>query len=232
MANYCKILRQIEDSHAFKYATVINTCLDCVLDGQHSVDPFILDIDGMSGRLYRQWINLIVNQVDQPRYLEIGAWHGSTLCSAVANNFLSATVVDNWTLFDGSRKVFETNLEKICGTNKIDIIENDFRCVDWQKLDPHNIYLYDGPHQYQDQYDGLALILPALDDEFILIVDDWNDSNVQNGTLSALSDLKLDYKYISIQTTEDGSHPHWCRQQSDWHNGYFLASVKKSQKSI
>lgn len=228
MTHYCEIIRKCEESAAFKFAELIETCLDTVLAGNHSVDARILEIDGMSGKLYRQWINLLVSKIHQPRYLEIGAWHGSTLCSAVASNCVNATVVDNWTLFDGSRAVFETNLKQVCGTNQIDIIENDFRSVDWQKLHLHNIYLYDGPHHREDQYDGIAMVMPALDDEFILIVDDWNNYTVQNGTLAALNDLKLEYAYVSIKTTEDGSHPHWCRQQSDWHNGYFLASVKKT----
>ena len=31
--------------------------------------------------------------------------------------------------------------------------------------------LYDGPHQLEDHYDGIKLVQPALDNEYVLIVD-------------------------------------------------------------
>ena len=45
-----------------------------------------------------------------------------------------------------------------------------------------NIYLYDGPHHFEDHFDGIKLVQPALEKKFILIVDDWNWDQVRNGT--------------------------------------------------
>ena len=41
-------------------------------------------------------------------------------------------------------------------------------------LGTFNVYLFDGPHAYQDHYDGLVHAAPALTRQFILIIDDWN----------------------------------------------------------
>ena len=47
---------------------------------------------GMSGKKYRYFINNFVSQTDNPRYLEIGSWTGSTVCSALYGN----AVVDHF----------------------------------------------------------------------------------------------------------------------------------------
>lgn len=228
MTEYCKITRSGNSDKYFKYTKLINDCLSQVISSPPNLRTFVLTMDGMSGRLYRHWINLLVKQIEHPRYLEIGAWHGSTLCSAIVDNKAKASVVDNWSQFEGSRKVFEQNLSHVLGENYVNIIEADFRAVAWIDQPCHNIYLFDGPHLKEDQYDGIAMVLPALDDQFVLIVDDWNNRDVQEGTMSALAECGLSYSYVSIETTEDGSHPRQCRQNSNWHNGYFLASVIKN----
>ena len=65
----------------------------------------------------------------------------------------------------------------------------DFRAVDFNGLGRFNVYLFDGPHERDDQYDGVKLAQPALDEEFVLIVDDWNWPAVRAGTLDAVRDL-------------------------------------------
>lgn len=232
MSQDCIIVNNIDAAVNFKYSTCIRQTYQHILSNQHAVDSWILDMDGMSGKLYRLFINRLISQIHQPKYLEIGAWHGSTLCSAVINNFLEATVVDNWSQFDGCRNLFESNKDRANNNNNsITVIEMDFRQIDWTSQPKHNVYLFDGPHTAQDQFDGIKITLPALEDEFILIVDDWNSKDVQDGTLSALKEVGLDFVELAIKTTTDGSHPHVCRQASDWHNGYFIASVKKSKKN-
>ena len=68
----------------------------------------------------------------------------------------------------------------------------------------------------------------ALDDNYILIVDDWNWLEVQNGTWEALR--QLDHGLVSkleIRTTDDYSYPAVADHFSDWHNGYLVAVIAK-----
>ena len=201
------------------------------LDGVGKIDPAVLAMDGMSGRKYRLLINNLIEAIPDARYLEIGTWAGSTLCSAINQNQVRATAIDNWSEFGGPKAQFLSNLErfKTPGAD-VTFIENDFRKIDYASLGRFNVYMFDGPHTTADQYDGISLPLPALEDEFVLIVDDWNHGPAREGTLKALAALNLTVLHaFAIRTTLDGSHPTLARQASDWHNGYFIAVVSKSK---
>jgi hypothetical protein len=73
---------------------------------------------------------------------------------------------------------------------------------------------------------------PALDDEFIFICDDWNWEKVRKGTLNAIKNLNLDVLFsIDIKTTDDDSYPPQenTKQNSDWHNGYYISVLRKNE---
>ena len=200
--------------------------------GQGQIDPAVLEIDGMSGRKYRLFINNLIASMADARYLEIGTWAGSTLCSAINRNTVNATAIDNWSEFGGPKAQFLNNLQRFqTGSAKVAFLENDFRKIDYTQLGTFNVYMFDGPHTAADQFDGISLVLPALEDEFILIVDDWNHTPAREGTLKALKELKLSVLHAyEIRTTLDGSHPTIARQSSDWHNGYLIAVIAKPRE--
>ena len=79
--------------------------------------------------------------------------------------------------------------------------------------------------------DEITIVQPALDDIFVLIVDDWNLEEVRKGTFRAFKDLNLNIiSKIEIKTTQNNSLPKiFVGQYSDWHNGYFLAVCKKTK---
>ena len=204
---------------------------------------------GMSGKKYRYLINNFVSLTDIPRYLEIGCWTGSTVCAALYGNQAKALCIDNWMKFKEEEEVkkffntkdqrldFEINTKKII-TDKIDFkfIESDFREVNYNKLGKFNIYCYDALHEEQHQYQGVTIAQPALDDTYVLIVDDWNLTQVRKGTFSAIKDLNVNIiSKIEVKTTQDNTYPKFIHSHySDWHNGYFIAVCEKSkiQKGI
>lgn len=198
------------------------------LESKLSLLPeWILSMPGMSGRRYRSFINGLVRLVPEPRYLEIGSLTGSTVCSAMYDNNGRFTCIENWSEFGGVKnKTTLLHNISMCQnpSNKFCLVESDFRRVGW--ISKFNIYLYDGPHQYQDQLDGIKLVLPALDDIFFLIVDDWNYYQVRQGTKEGLKKTKV-LDSFEILTTDDGFHPAIWGPDSDWHNGMFLAVIEK-----
>lgn len=196
-----------------------------------NLHPDIMKMPGYSGREYRVFINRLLKwpqRRDPVRYLEVGAWQGSTLCSALYENHVAATVIDNWSEFGGPKEQFHANLARWKGEADVRVLEQDFRTVDFASLGEHEVYLFDGPHEAQDQYDGIALALPALTDEFVLIVDDWNWRRVRHGTDLARRKLglKIDYA-VEVRTTNDDTHPPVWGPDSDWHNGCFIAVCRK-----
>jgi len=222
-------ITRISRTSASPLVASLQAAFNQALAGHCELDPAVLEMDGMSGKKYRMLINHLIKGLENPRYLEIGTWAGSTLCSAINGNSVRATAIDNWSEFGGPKAQFLKNLERFQTPNaNVSFLEKDFRSVDYTQLGRFNVYMFDGPHTAADQFDGIALVQPALDDEFILIVDDWNHTPAREGTLQALHKLNLSIVHsCEIRTTLDGSHPAVARQASDWHNGYLIAVVAK-----
>ncbi len=195
---------------------------------------WVRDMDGMSGRKYRDLINHLIHAAPSPRYLEVGSWAGSTACAAMFGNALDIVCIDNWSQFGGPKDRFLESVGR-CQSDLIDfkLVEQDFREVQYDQLGSFEFYLFDGPHREQDQYDGIVCAVPALADEFSLVVDDWNWARVRQGTQRALADLDLKVvAKIEIRTTQDESYPSLDKQASDWHNGYALMVCRKPEAVV
>jgi hypothetical protein len=200
---------------------------------QHKLPDSVRYMEGMSGKKYRYLINNLVGATPDARYLEIGSWKGSTACSAMYGNTCTAVCIDDWSeTMRGvvAKESFLKNTSDVVNEKiKFSFIEKDFNQVNFTTLGKFNIYMYDGSHAEQDQYTGISIVQPALDDVYTLIVDDWNGADPQNGTLRALSDLgQRIIARIDIVTRRDGIHPAVHSEYSDWHNGYCIAVISKS----
>jgi hypothetical protein len=222
-------ITMIEQSTANSLAEKVKAALQCVLAGEGTLPNDILTMEGMSGRKYRQFINKLVSLLDDARYLEVGSWAGSTLCSAVHDNAVSAMAIDNWSLFGGPYKQFYSILARFKTPDaKLSFLEEDFRNVDFTTIGKFNVYLFDGPHTTKDQYDGVTLAQPALDDHFVLIVDDWNWQQVRDGTMKAIRDCNITIEFAAeIRSSLDNTQPPVRGQHSDWHNGYFISALSR-----
>jgi Methyltransferase domain len=184
-------------------------------------------IEGMSGQKYRTFINALIGALPDARYLEVGSYAGSTAASALFGNKVRVLCIDNWSEFDGPKEQFLVNLKSV-QTPDVDFryIENDFRRVDYSAIGRFNVYLFDGPHTEQDQYDGVRMAMPALEKCFVLIIDDWNWVAPRLGTYRAIRDTGCSILCsIEVRTTTDNSHPPEKGGKSDWHNGYFFGVV-------
>jgi len=208
----------------------VREALNDALAERHRLDEEVLGIVGMSGRRYRMFINNLIGRLEDARYLEVGSWMGSTFCSAIQGNRVRATAIDNWAEFGGPVQQFFANLSRfVSAENQINIMTADYRQVDFRALGRHNVYLFDGPHTRQDHVDGILLAQAALDDEFVLIIDDWNWVQVRAGTLTALEQAGLRVHLgIEVRTAADGEMPPVMMQDSHWHNGYLIAVVSRS----
>jgi hypothetical protein len=223
----------ITDIEPSKYSSTIFKSYVAVNELNYLPD-WLMNMEAMSGKKYKHFINQLISQVDDARYLEVGTWTGSTACSAMYKNKVNCTFIDNWNQFNPQgnvKSLFFENIEKIKEESPEAIYqfqEKDFRLVDYNNIDKYNVYFFDGPHEEEDQYDGVVYAQPALEDEFIFICDDWNWNKVRIGTTRAFADLDLQILYsLEIRTTLDGSTPNIVYEKSDWHNGYFIASCRK-----
>jgi len=198
---------------------------------EHKLPDHIRYMDGMSGKKYRYLINNLIAATPDARYLEIGSWAGSTACSAMWGNKIKMTCIENWEHFGGPKDAFFNNVAASKNDDvEFTFIENSYENVDYTTVGKFNVYLFDGPHEEEHQYNGIVNVNPALDDVYTLVVDDWNWASVRNGTYNGLakSNQTIVAK-IEIRTSFDEVHPTLANQNSDWHNGYFIAVIKQNK---
>ena len=159
------------------------------------LSPDVLLLEGMSGFKTRVFYNEIASGWGV-KYLEIGAWKGSSTCSALFANSMDMTTIDNWSLFNGPKAEFEKNVHTYKGVNRVDDIEADSFKLDVSSL-PHkyNVYLYDGGHSVEDHEKALTHYVDAMEDTFIFMVDDWMFEGIRKGTYDAIEKLGLKIEY-------------------------------------
>jgi hypothetical protein len=164
---------------------------------------YVRAIQGMSGQIYRSFINNLMGDCAAARYLEIGSWAGSTAAAALYGNKAKCLCIDNWSEFGGPRDAFFSNIARVRSSDiDFEFIEKDFRAVDYSAVGSFNVYMFDGPHAPADHYDGIKLVQPALDASYVLIVDDWNWAAVREPTLQALIDTNSRIEScIEVRTT-------------------------------
>jgi hypothetical protein len=186
-------------------------------------------VHGFSGKKFRLLMNNLMSEVPDPRYMEIGLFHGASFCSAIFKNRLRAVGIDNWSEYGGKRQVFTDNLEKFQSDHSdVEIIKQDFRTIDYGAIGKFNVMFYDGSYAEKDQYDGIFIPQPAMEYPHIMIVDDWNWDRVRKGTFDALgnANLVIDYS-IEVRTAFNNEFPLVAGQHSEWHNGTIIAVVSK-----
>jgi len=206
----------------------IEKSFELALNNSSKITKDILNIPGLSGNKTRHLYNNLAS-IQDTRYLEIGTWKGSTVCSAMYNNQATVVCIDNWSEFQGAKDDFLVNFTKFKGENNALFIEDDCFNIDVSKLPNFNIYLYDGDHKYECHYKALIHFWNCLDNLFIYIVDDWNWDYVRHGTYDAITKMNCEIVYQrEMRTTNDNTHPEFGSEgQKDWHNGISVFILKK-----
>ena len=186
--------------------------------------PEVLAMEGMSGKMTRHFYNNLLT-LPGARYLEIGTWKGSTVCSAMCGNQASVVCVDNWALFDGPKNEFLANFNRHKGENNAHFVEGDsFAKSTVQKIkarqNSFNIYLYDGCHKRESHAKALTHLITLMDGTFIFVVDDWNWSYVRQGTYDAIKALRLRILHKrEIILTQNDKHTEPNLALATWWNG-------------
>ncbi|MEL0124241.1 MAG: class I SAM-dependent methyltransferase [Alphaproteobacteria bacterium] len=215
------------------FSKILKQSLNNALAMKTTIDQEVLKMKGLSGRKFRIMINSLVKLMVEPKYLEIGSWLGSTACSALYGNNIDMTCVDNFSQnflpnLD-PEKEFKKNINKyINEKSSFSLIKKDFRDIKYNKLVKHNIFFFDGPHHYKDHYDAISMVSPSMNDNFLMIIDDWNWKQVREATHEAINNCKLKIiSSIEIKTTQDDSSSLFIGEHSDWHQGCIFLNVQK-----
>jgi hypothetical protein len=209
------------------YKILIETAFKNAENNISKITNDIINMEGMSGIKTRHFYNNLLN-TENARYLEIGTWKGSSVCSAMCGNKANVICIDNWSEFGNPKSEFLVNFEKFKGENDATFIENDCYKVDVSILPKFNIFMYDGNHTIESHYNALLYYYNCLDDVFIFIVDDWNCKNVRDGTISSFKKLNLKVLYEKeIRLTQDNTHTPHPESRDTWWNGIYVVILQK-----
>ena len=164
-----------------------------------SLQRLFYDFKGMSSIKNRIFLNALCSDtsnsvINNKNYLEIGCASGSTYISANSENNLNSSYVCDLFLekkngMDGKDIFLENCLEHLGEIPKNLFVENCFSLNLDKIKDKINIYFYDGGHSVKDHEMALTYFEKVFDDHVIFIIDDWNDTRVQLGTLLGLSKI-------------------------------------------
>lgn len=209
---------------------------------QSKIDTSVLDLDGMSSPKVRHFYNNICSYPDT-RYLEVGTAGGSTIISALYKNSIQKALGMDLFLEEKNgtlgRDKFMSNCLKILGKcpQELNTKENNsdfnFYTGDCFQFDnnltdvKYNVYMYDAGHSVEDHRLSMSKFLDVLDDRFIMIVDDWNDHRVQQGTMLGLQETSLNVKFHNYRPAKQGSTPPSWGDLKEWWNGTMIFVLEK-----
>lgn len=188
---------------------------NCILDKDVenvNLKNAILQIDSMSTYAIGHLVNQICQRLsDNQIYLNIGCWKGFTLISGMIDTSCKVIGVDNFSQFEGPKNEFYFNFEKYQNKEKHFFYNEDYK-VFFKNFEKKNekisFYYYDGEHSYKNQYENLEIADNFLDRGSIVLIDDINFPDVENGTKDFLSKTNSEFKVLKeIKTANNHCHP-------------------------
>lgn len=204
-------------THSYEFIlNHVNSCIQKANNFDSNINEDVLKYQGMSGYKTRHFYNNICS-LPNCRYLEIGTYHGSSSISALYKNKIEAVFIDNWSLFNGNKDIFYDAIKKYNTGSKITVFDNDSWKINLDEIEnKFNVYLYDGSHSYENQYKAISYYYTKLEENCIILIDDWNREEVRKGTLDAFKDLNINIKFKYEIFTQE---PHYIIGVKDWWAG-------------
>lgn len=181
---------------------------------------YMATLQGLSSPRVRHLLNNLAAQADS--YLEVGCYLGGTLKAAMYKNDIYAAAIDNFSMSPATKEQFYKNIEGL----PVDFFECDSFSFDIKKLKkPISLYFFDGCHSVEAQYKAISHFLPALSDDAIIVIDDWDMNKVRVGTNTALIDLKI--KPIEKYELKGASGQSEEKRHLTWWGGLAIFKILK-----
>ena len=158
-------------------------------------------------------INRAVAQLPAGRaYLNVGVWNGFTFLAGMAANPDKHCIgVDNFSHKDSPRQAFLRRFNRARSPQHV-FREGDFReYFATQHKETLGLYLFDGPHTYEDQLDGLKLAEPFFGRGCLVLVDDTNWPQVRRGQPRSYQKIvhSSTVALLDVQTPRTGHPTFW-----------------------
>ena len=203
-----------------------NTIFKDIKDSDLNVIKQLSLIDTMSKISIGFLINQISKSLDSNGvYVNIGVWRGFSMFAGMLNTECEVYGVDNFS-FDykdgnsllnneneevNARRYFTKYFNKFRNKKKHFFFDMDYKFFfnTWeQKKKGIDFYYYDGEHSYNNQYDNLVIAKDFLKKDAIILIDDYNEMQVEDATLDFVSKFNSSFRIIKkIKTANKYIHP-------------------------
>ena len=175
-------------------------------------------------------IGFLINQVcknlsSNGLYLNIGVWRGFSMFAGMLNTNCEVYGVDNFS-FDyeegnsalnnyqeekETRSYFFRHFDQLKNPNKHFFYEVDYKEI-FTLLEKKNklidFYYYDGEHSYKNQLENLIIAKNFFKKGTIILIDDYNEINVEKATLDFVAKYNSDFKILKeLKTANKYIHP-------------------------
>jgi len=203
-----------------------NTILKNITKEEREAINKLSSIDTMSKISIGFIINQICKNLDNKGvYLNIGVWRGFSMLAGMLNTKCEVYGVDNFsfnyeegdsllnntTEESNTRKYFYKHFNMYQDRDKHFFFDIDYKNFFnlWEKKKKMiDFYYYDGEHSYENQYDNLLIANNFFKKGTIILVDDYNEVNVEKATLDFVSKYDSDFKILKgIKTANKYIHP-------------------------
>ena len=141
-------------------------------------------------------------------FINIGVWFGFTFFSGLLGNGSKRCVaIDNFSQFGGPKQRFVERL-KLFGTGNHHFYDVDYaEYIQKIHSGPIGFYIYDGPHDYENQLKGLRLAEPFFGPKCVIMVDDTNWREPREATYDFIASSKMKYEVLLDVATVQNCHP-------------------------
>ena len=169
----------------------------------------LISVPRMSTSAIGAIINRSVSEMrPDEAFVNVGLWYGFTFFSGIIGNEGRTCVgIDNFSQFGGPKRQFLENFDRLASPRHH---FHDMDYVDYlNKIHsgPIGFYIYDGPHDYENQLLGLRLAEPFFSKNCILLVDDTNWREPREATFDFISSSENEYEILLDVKTVHNCHP-------------------------
>ncbi len=189
----------------------------------------LAQIDTMSKISIGFIINQICRNLDSKGvYLNIGVWRGFSMFAGMLNTNCEVYGVDNFS-FDynegddslnnrieesNTREYFYKHLNIFQNKEKHFFSDTEYKKFfkSWENKKKNiDFYYYDGEHSYQNQYDNLMIAKNFFKKGSIILIDDYNELEVEKATLDFVAKHDSNYKILKeLKTANKYIHPSYA----------------------
>ena len=189
----------------------------------------VSECPGLSSRKIRHFLNNVCS-FEGAKYLNVGLASGSSFWSVIFENNVEAVGCDWFSVTTDKSTEIEfwkclsnaIRYEKTVSDRNIQIYTKDSRLIDFKTK--FNVFFYDIVHTDEEQYNNIIHFDKYMENEYILIVDDYNEVGVKTGLERAMIDLN--YK-LKLRAELPGIFGYWDVNSDLWWNGLFVGVVEK-----